>query len=73
MTYRPYPNRERALNNLRRQQAVYRYGRVPQRYVMGFDAWRPDFLMDGHTGDIAPFPVDEYRLSTRPGVVSGGQ
>ena len=72
MNHRPYPNADRASRNLRRQQAVYQYGRVPQRYVLGLDAWRPDFLMDGSSGDVIPFPADEYRLSTRPRVVGGG-
>jgi len=72
VTYRPYPNADRASRNLRRQQAVFLYGRVPQRHVLGLDAWRPDFLMDGSSGDVIPFPVDEYRLSTRRPVVSDG-
>jgi hypothetical protein len=64
MAHRPYPNADRALNNLRRQQAVYRYGRVPQRYVLGFDL--------AEVTQAETFPVDEYRLSTRrPLVVSG--
>ncbi|WP_037872341.1 hypothetical protein [Streptomyces sp. SPB074] len=37
MTHRPYPNRDRALRHLRHMQAVYLYGRVPARYVLGFD------------------------------------
>lgn len=37
MTYRPYPNRDRALRYLRHTQAVYLYGRIPVRYVTGFD------------------------------------
>jgi hypothetical protein len=53
MSNRPYPNAERALNNLRRQQAVYQYGRFPQRYVMGFDVPHPQFEMDGRTGAVA--------------------
>jgi hypothetical protein len=35
MAHRPYPNRARALRHLRWAQAVYRYGRCPQRYVLG--------------------------------------
>jgi hypothetical protein len=27
--------------------------------------WRPNFHMDGVTGEITPYPVGEYRLSTR--------
>lgn len=37
MTYRPYPNTDRALRHLQRTRAAYQYGRVPQRYAMGFD------------------------------------
>ncbi|MFJ4418307.1 hypothetical protein [Streptomyces sp. NPDC088925] len=37
MAYRPYPNRDRALRHLRHTQAVYLYGRVPVRYVLGLD------------------------------------
>jgi hypothetical protein len=53
VSHRPYPNADRALRNLRHQQAVYLYGRVPQRYVMGFDMPRPQFEMDGRTGAVA--------------------
>lgn len=35
MTYRPYPDRDRALRQLQRTRAAYRYGRFPQRYVLG--------------------------------------
>lgn len=42
MPYRPYPNRERALGNLRRQQMSYLYGHVPRRYVAGIDPSGPD-------------------------------
>jgi uncharacterized protein (DUF924 family) len=34
---RVYPDRERALRHLRYKQAVYRFGRFPQRYVLGID------------------------------------
>ena len=64
MSYRPHPDVDRALRNLRRQQAVYQYGCVPQRHVMGFDL---AICMQAE----AP-PVDEYRLSTHPRVVSDG-
>lgn len=37
MTYRPYPNRDRARRQVQRTRAVYRYGRVPQRYILGID------------------------------------
>lgn len=36
MSYRPYPNRDRALRHLRYSQAAYLYGRCPQRVVLGF-------------------------------------
>jgi hypothetical protein len=72
MSHRPFPNVDRALRNLRHQQAVYKYGRVPQRYVLGFDAdlsarigklkWRMDLAAARRA---LPFEVDEYRLSTR--------
>lgn len=35
MTYRPHPDRARALRHLEHTRAVYRYGRFPQRYVLG--------------------------------------
>ncbi|GHD70059.1 hypothetical protein GCM10010317_076530 [Streptomyces mirabilis] len=53
MAHRPYPNADRALRNLRHQQAVYQYGRVPQRYVLGFDVPHPQFETDGCTGVVA--------------------
>jgi hypothetical protein len=33
---------------------------------------QPDDDFEDVLGEEADFPVDEYRLSTRPGVVSGG-
>jgi hypothetical protein len=39
---RPYPDPARALRQVQRTRAVYRYGRVPQRYVMGLD--RPELV-----------------------------
>ncbi len=33
-----YPDRDRALRHLQRTQAVYRYGRFPQRHIIGIDA-----------------------------------
>ncbi|MGW9029135.1 hypothetical protein ACWGQ5_34400 [Streptomyces sp. NPDC055722] len=69
MSHRPYPNRERARVKVSRNRfgaAAYRmYRRIPQRYATGADTWQPDFLMDGCTGDIAAYPVDETRLSDR--------
>jgi hypothetical protein len=69
MAHRPYPNADRALAQVWRARIgpteCRRYRHVPQRVVLGVDAWRPDYLMDGRTGDITPYPVDEYRLSTR--------
>jgi hypothetical protein len=79
MAYRPYPNADRALRQiarhypdepvipmpecLRPMAASFARLRVNTRQAM--QAWRPDFMMDGRTGEIAPYPVDEYRLSTR--------
>lgn len=37
MSCRPYPNADRAVRNLRRQQAAYLYARCPQRFALGFD------------------------------------
>jgi hypothetical protein len=36
VSYRPYPNRDRALRHLRYSQATYLYGRCPQRVALGF-------------------------------------
>lgn len=33
-----YPNRDRALRHIKRAQAVYLYGRFPQRYALGMPA-----------------------------------
>lgn len=55
MAHRPYPNADRTLRNLRHQQAVYQYGRFPQRHVLGFDVPHPQFEMDGRTGAVAPW------------------
>jgi len=38
-----YPDRDRALRHLRRSQAVYLYGRFPQRFVLGLDQPLSDF------------------------------
>lgn len=38
-----YPDRDRALRHLRRTQAVYLYGRCPQRVVLGLDQPLSDF------------------------------
>ncbi|MDX3243678.1 hypothetical protein [Streptomyces sp. ME18-1-4] len=88
MSYRPYPNADRALRQLSRhypeapaapvleclQPMTESFDRLRRNVARALkrDAWHPDFLMDGHTGDVVPFPVDEYRLSTRPSIVSGG-
>ena len=69
MAHHPYPNRERALAQVWRNRigaAEYRrYRKVPRRVALGPGTWHPDFVMDCRTGEIAPYPVDEYRLSTR--------
>lgn len=59
MAHRPYPNRDRALAQVRRA----RPGRDGFRAADG--GWRPDFLMDARTGRIVPYPVDAYVVSTR--------
>lgn len=45
MTYRRHPNRDRALRQL-------------ARHARDAGLWRPDFLMDASTGDIARYPGD---------------
>lgn len=84
MAYRPYPNVDRALRQLTRHRkpvaevpsalrplvTAMAQMRAESRRVLA--AWRPDFAMDARTGSVTPFPVGEYRLSTRP-VVGGGR
>lgn len=51
-----YPDCGRALRHLRRSQALYLYGRFPQRVVLGFD--QPlsdlDWVFDPHRIFILP-------------------
>ncbi|MFF7142218.1 hypothetical protein ACFZB5_13350 [Streptomyces nodosus] len=78
MAHRPYPNRERALNQLGRHypepplvECLRPMGEAFTKLRAAAAGWRPDFVMDGETGQIAPF-VGDYQLSTRhPGVVGG--
>jgi hypothetical protein len=78
MAYRPFPNVERARRQVLRNWLPARIGLLEWRmrvaaagHAVPIDLWRPDFLMDGHTGDVVPFPVDEYRVSSRPRAVGG--
>ena len=100
MTYRPYPNVDRARRQVARSQAVNRYGRAPVRYVIGIDQNIGDILAmtEDEVGAMREclrpmgerlarlrvstrraaeqgfgFTQGEYRLSTRPRVVSGGE
>lgn len=77
MNRRPYPNVDRALRNLRHQQAVYKFGRMPIRYVIGLGQDVGDIraMTEDEVATLqqSSFPVDTYRLSSRPGVVGGGQ
>ncbi|MGW2048515.1 hypothetical protein ACWCPF_25535 [Streptomyces sp. NPDC001858] len=71
MSHRPYPNRERALRQLERHvdpapaipapTALLQFGESMARMREG-----------ARRVLAAQFAVDEYRLSTRPGIVSGG-
>lgn len=81
MTFRPYPNRDRALRQL-------------ARHAQDAGPWRPDILFDPQADSLAPYPggralsdaydealdsrewrpglkTGDYVLSTRPGVVGG--
>ncbi|MEV0884739.1 hypothetical protein AB0J03_12985 [Streptomyces microflavus] len=42
-----YPNRERALKHIKRTQAVYLYGRFPQRYILGAHCCEVGFFTQG--------------------------
>lgn len=77
MSHRPYPDRERALRQLDRH-----YPSTPATPMLeclrpvaeGFDRLRATRVrVQLPALRIAAPPVDDYRLSTRPGVVSGGQ
>ncbi|MEU3613556.1 hypothetical protein ABZ725_14730 [Streptomyces sp. NPDC006872] len=70
MSHRPYPNRERALRQLGRHvdpaptipapTALLQFGESMARMREG-----------ARRVLAAQFPVDQYQLSTRPGVVGG--
>jgi hypothetical protein len=72
MAYRPYPNADRALRQLDRHYPV-----APEAPVLeclrpmteSFDRLRANARRAADRG----FGVGTYVLSTRPGVVSGGQ
>ncbi|MET9050131.1 hypothetical protein ABZW50_03130 [Streptomyces bacillaris] len=42
-----YPNRDRALRNLKRNRATYLYGRFPQRHILGMPCCDPGLLTMG--------------------------
>lgn len=68
MSYRPYPNRDRALAQVARHRRAD--GGVPpalQPAVASLDRFR-----ENARRAVEAWPVGEYRLSTRPRVVSGG-
>lgn len=86
MAYRPYPNVDRALAQVARHYppvpvlqvsealrplvASMSRLRANTRLAMEASTWHPDFQMDARTGDVKPYPVGAYVLSTRrPGVV----
>jgi hypothetical protein len=81
MAYRPYPNADRAL----RQVDRHRQPAPPSEFQLSL-AEQANAALEAAGRALEPFmrgirrnaamvspPVDEYRLSTRPGVVSGGQ
>lgn len=79
MTYRPYPNVERARRQALRTLLPARIALLEWRmrvaaagHSVPIDLWLPDFEMDARTGAIEKFPVGEYRLSSRPRIVGGG-
>lgn len=79
MAYRPYPNMDRALSQVARGRRVDPPSELQMRLAAGANASLEvagralEPLARGLRRPVvlsAP-PVDEYRLSTRPGVVSG--
>ncbi len=84
MSYRPYPNRDRALKQLARHidEAAPSNPTVPQDGTLlrqHLAAAQPTgaslataFARLGQLRPVEAWPVGEYRLSTRPRVVSGG-
>jgi hypothetical protein len=78
MAYRPYPNVDRARRQALRSLLPARIALMEWRmrvaaagHSVPIDMWLPDFQMDAQTGGVEPFPVDEYRLSSRPRIVGG--
>lgn len=81
MSYRPYPNVDRALAQVRRHEPAESVIATPEclrPMVESFDRLREeafDRALDGPMWQaglrIASPPLDEYRLSTRPRVVGG--
>lgn len=69
MSYRPYPNRDRALAQVARHRVAE--GEVPpalRPVVAGLAQFR-----ENARRVVEAWPVGEYQLSTRPRVVSGGR
>ncbi|HEY9412601.1 MAG TPA: hypothetical protein VIP77_23705 [Jiangellaceae bacterium] len=79
MAYRPYPNADRARRQALRTLLPAQIDLLQWRMRLAAAGhaspieWRPDFQMDARTGAVEEFPVDEYRLSTRPRIVGGGR
>lgn len=77
MGFRPYPNVDRARRQALRSLLPAQIGLLQWRMrlaAVGHASpmeWRPDFRMDAQTGSVEEFPVDEYRLSSRPRIVGG--
>lgn len=70
MNQRPYPNADRALRHVRRHHPEDPELLAAERQA--FVAAEADYVLSAQIGREADAPpVDEYRLSTRPGVVSG--
>lgn len=70
MSFRPYPNVDRALRQLDRHRPAVPVVELECLRPVGeaFDRLRVNTRRAAEQG----FGVDEYRLSTRPRVVSGG-
>lgn len=70
MVYRPYPNRERALAQVQRHTQPAPVIPLPpalQPLADGIAHFR-----EGARRAVEAWPVDEYRLSTRPQAAGGG-
>lgn len=48
MPHLVYPNRDRSLRHIKRTQAIYLYGRFPQRIVLGMPCCQPGFFQAMH-------------------------